>query len=293
MATNIQPQSGINAALARVDYSPPLQAELATGPIKAEAQMKANLRKIEEANNAMQEFQQKKEKRELTKKAVGYIQNLFTEKPQVAKQFAVDPEDTAAVKNYVDVLGGPQEAIKSVADAVKVMEENAADQRIAQTEANADSRLARYISNVNSGVEGVKSKEEAISKAVNQYGFTTDEIDVIRQNVVGLPSTTTGLAQSEYLELVEYVKADNSLQIDISKGVIKYDPTPGSGSDKKELKPGDPMYENLKRDFPNGFRQLEARVGSTNLGTGSTRPPQDARNQTDAYLAAFKTAGVN
>ncbi len=287
MASNIQPQSGINAALARVDYSPPLQAELATGPIKAEAQMKANLRKIEEANSAMKEFQQKKEKRELTKKAVGYIQNLFTEKPQVAKQFAVDPEDTAAVKNYVDVLGGPKEAIKSVADAVKVIEENAADQRIAQTEANADSRVAQYVSDVNSGVEGVRSKEEAISRAVNKYGFTTDQIDIIRRDVVGLPNTTRGLAQSEYLDLVKYIEADGSLQININKGVITYDPTPGSGSDKKELKPGDPMYESLKRDYPNGFRQLEARVGSTNLGTGNTRPPQNSLSQADEIVKAF------
>ena len=52
----IAPGQPINAALARVDSSAPLKAELATGPIRTKAKLEASARKIKQANEAMAEY---------------------------------------------------------------------------------------------------------------------------------------------------------------------------------------------------------------------------------------------
>jgi hypothetical protein len=118
---NIQPQDQrINTNLQLVDYTPSTQATLQSGQFRAQAEIAANLRKIEEANKSMEEYKAKREERKLTDQAAVYLGKLGKSNDPVTKQvmqsLAVNTEDPAEVKNFIKSQGGPTEAMKLIND---------------------------------------------------------------------------------------------------------------------------------------------------------------------------------
>jgi len=124
---NIQPRDNqaINTSLAVVDYTPSTNVTVNTGAFKAQQQIAANTRKINQANAAMKEFKAKREQKKLTDEAVAYIQRLGQSSDEVTqdvmKSIAVNTEDPSEIKNYIKSQGGPTAAMKLINDTADSM----------------------------------------------------------------------------------------------------------------------------------------------------------------------------
>jgi glucan-binding YG repeat protein len=118
----IAPGQQINAALARVDSSAPLQAELATGPIRTQARLEASARKIKQANEAMAEYKQKQETKKLKNQTVAYLQTLNDKKDpatqQVLQGVGVNFEDNKEVGAFIDVMGGSKSTMDTILESI-------------------------------------------------------------------------------------------------------------------------------------------------------------------------------
>jgi hypothetical protein len=113
----ITKQQNVNPAFGSVNNPNQLQAELATGPIRVQESINANLRKAEQARTMVADFKRKKKEKELTNNALSYLSNLNSGNDQAAKQatrmYGLDGNEEEN-KIAIKALGGPAAAIKLI-----------------------------------------------------------------------------------------------------------------------------------------------------------------------------------
>tara|TARA_R100001224_G_C4024684_1_gene150501 strand:+ start:1685 stop:2554 length:870 start_codon:yes stop_codon:yes gene_type:complete len=268
--SNIQPRGGINAALAKVDYSAPLQAEMATGPNAAQAKLQDNIRRIDKANEFVTEFKQNQEEKKLNKQATQYLSGLLQQSPQLQQAIAVDPFNDKEIGTFIDAMGGAQKTMESVSELNTTIMETQAEQQSDMIAATREQFLGNAISNINNfSIPGVETQGEAISYLQGQ-GFQLPEIDKYK-TLIKLPSYSDDAAPvadlKEYGELLEAVKLDKRLTVDQRKGIIK--------RNGKEILPGSEAYEEIKAAYPGGIKYLESiRQGREDLVSRSPRNPE-------------------
>lgn len=267
----IAPKQPINAALGRVDSSAPLQAELATGPIRTAAKLEAGARKIKAANEAMAEFKQKREEKKLKDQTVAYIKSLNEKKDpatqQVLQGISVNMEDNAEVGRFIDVMGGPKNTMDTILQSIQ-------DTQELFREAAKRDKMASGISQAYTGGQSVSgqvmpipsgSTASAKGQAVLELIQQGNDLDTIKEYLSLLdfedPKTPDAVdVGAEVMEDFKNMKQDaednGPYVINFQNGKVKYK---GKGISEKEIKPGDKEYENLRRMYPDGVAELDRR----------------------------------
>ena len=265
----IAPGQQINAALARVDSSAPLQAELATGPIRTQARLEASARKIKQANEAMAEYKQKQETKKLKNQTVAYLQTLNDKKDpatqQVLQGVGVNFEDNKEVGAFIDVMGGSKSTMDTILESIQET------QKLFK-EAETQRKMAEGIQSVYTGGTTVadqtmpggpqpSAKGEAVLSLIQQG----NDLETIKEfiNLLDFEDPVTADPVDVGAEVIEDFK---NMKIDQEAGgpyVINYQNGKvmfrGQGTSKKEISPGSPEYENLRQMYPDGVAELDRR----------------------------------
>jgi hypothetical protein len=263
----IAPGQQINAALARVDSSAPLQAELATGPIRTQARLEASARKIKQANEAMAEYKQKQETKKLKNQTVAYLQTLNDKKDpatqQVLQGVGVNFEDNKEVGAFIDVMGGSKSTMDTILESIqetdKLFKEAETKRKMAQGIQSVYTGGTTVADQTMPGGPQPSAKGEAVLSLIQQG----NDLETIKE-FLGLldfedPVTADPVdVGAEVIEDFKNMKIDQEAGgpyvINYQTGQIKY-----KGRRTQEIKPGSPEYENLRAQYPDGVAELERR----------------------------------
>lgn len=256
----ITPGQQINPAFGRVDYSPKLQAQLATGPTRVQASLAASARKIDKANKFMAEYKQKQETKALNDQAVAYIQRLGQQNDpatqQVMQSLSVNPEDTKEVNQFVKVMGGATEATKTLMEAIKETQE-------LFRAAGEQQQIASSISGVYGGgstqvIPGASAKGAAVNTLL-ESGMAPEDIKEYLSLLdfeEGTPPDVGAEVAEDLKNLRAEAEAGSPYVVNYETGKVQYK---GAGFGKKEIKPGDVEYEQLRRRYPDLVAELDKR----------------------------------
>ena len=267
----IAPKQPINAALARVDSSAPLQAELATGPIRTQARLQASARKLKVANEAMAEYKQKQENKKLKNQTVAYLQSLNEKEDpatqQVLQGVGVNFEDTKEVGAFIDIMGGSSSTMDTILESIQETEK-------LFKEAEARRKMSEGIQSVYTGGTTVadqtmpgapqpSAKGEAVLSLIQQG----NDLETIKEflglldfedPVTADPVDVGAEVMEDFANMQKDKEAGGAYVVNFETGQIKFK---GKGISQKEIKPGDPAYENFRQMYPDGVAELEKRRG--------------------------------
>jgi hypothetical protein len=265
----IAPGQPINAALARVDSSAPLKAELATGPIRTQARLDASARKIKQANEAMAEYKQKQETKKLKNQTVAYLQTLNAKDDpatqQVLEGVGVNFEDNKEVGAFIDVMGGSKSAMDTILETIQETDKLFKEAEQQRTIANQIQGAVQ-----GSGNQGVVTDTTGgptlspESKVLMQLLEVMDPEDVKKyKDLISFEDPETAETVDVGAEVIEDFKnmkldqdAGGAYVVNFETGTVKYK---GKGVSKKEIKPGDSEYENFRQMYPDGVAELDNR----------------------------------
>lgn len=268
----IAPKQPINAALAKVDSSAPLRAELASAPVRVAARLEKSARKLKVANEAMAEYKQKKEAKKLKNQTVSYIQKLFEKEDDATKQvlqsLSINPEDRQEVSQFIDVMGGSKNTmdtiLQSIEDTQKLFRE-AEDQRRISTQlqsaltggqpTSADGTAALTMpDNLSSKGKTVVTLLEAgmPPEDVKEYLNLLDFEDPVTGKTADLGKEV----MEDFANMQKDIDANGPYIINFENGTVKYK---GKGFSNQDINPGDAEYENLRKKYPDGVAELDRR----------------------------------
>lgn len=265
----IAPGQQINAALARVDSSAPLQAELATGPIRTQARLEASARKIKQANEAMAEYKQKQETKKLKNQTIAYLQTLNDKKDpatqQVLQGVGVNFEDNKEVGTFIDVMGGSKSTMDTILESIqetqKLFKEAETQRKMAEGIQSVYTGGTTVSDQTMPGAPTPSAKGEAVLTLIQQG----NDLETIKEfiNLLDFEDPVTAETVDVGAEVIEDFK---NMKIDQEAGgpyVINYQNGKvmfrGQGTSKKEISPGSPEYENLRQMYPDGVAELDRR----------------------------------
>lgn len=286
----IAPKQPINAALAQVDSSAPLRAELASAPVRVAANLQKSAQKLKVANEAMAEFKQKQEARKLKNQTIAYIQKLYEKDDPATKQvlesIAINPEDNKEVGAFIDIMGGSKNTMDTILQSIQDTEKlfkNAEDQRNISTQLqsaltggqqmNADGTPAITMAdNLSSKGQTVVTLLQAgmPPEDVKEYLNLLDFDDPVTGETVDLGKEV----MEDFANMQKDKEAGGAYVVNFETGQIKFK---GKGISQKEIQPGDPAYENFRQMYPDGVAELERRrgfrLGSPLKEEGTTEEP--------------------
>jgi hypothetical protein len=263
----IAPGQPINAALARVDSSAPLQAELATGPIRTKAKLEASARKIKQANEAMAEYKQKQETKKLKNQTIAYLQTLNAKDDpatqQVLQGVGVNFENNKEIGAFIDIMDGPKSTMDTVLESIQET------QKLFK-EAETKRKMAQGIQSVYTGGPTVSgqtmpggpqpsAKGEAVLSLIQQG----NDLETIKEflGLLDFEDPTTAESVDLGQEIIDDFKnmkidqeAGGAYVVNYQTGQIKY-----KGRRTQEIEPGSPEYENFRAQYPDGVAELERR----------------------------------
>lgn len=133
----INKTSNINPQFGSVNNTARLQAELSAGAFEARANIDANLRKADRAQETIAEFKRKREEKQLTQNAIDFLNNQDTQQPAIAetlKMFGLEGAGEEEQKVAIKALGGPSNFIKAITETAEAIrsERAAAQQKAPQ-----------------------------------------------------------------------------------------------------------------------------------------------------------------
>lgn len=265
----IVPGQQINAALARVDSSAPLQAELATGPIRTQARLEASARKIKQANEAMAEYKQKQETKKLKNQTIAYLQTLNDKKDpatqQVLQGVGVNFEDNKEVGAFIDVMGGSKSTMDTILESIqetqKLFKEAETQRKMAQGIQSVYTGGTTVADQTMPGGPQPSAKGEAVLSLIQQG----NDLETIKEflGLLDFEDPVTAETVDVGAEVIEDFKnmkidqeAGGPYVINFENGTVKFK---GKGVSSKEIKPGSPEYENLRQMYPDGVAELDKR----------------------------------
>jgi len=282
----IAPKQPINAALAQVDSSAPLRAELATGPIRTRARLEASARKLKQANESMAEYKQKQENKKLKNQTVAYLQSLNEKEDpatqQVLQGVGVNFEDNKEVGAFIDIMGGSSSTMDTILESIQETEK-------LFKEAETRRKMSQGIQSVYTGGPTVSDQTmpgaptpSAKGQAVLTLIQQGNDLETIKE-FIGLldfedPVTAETVdVGAEVIEDFKNMKIDaegnGPYVINYQNGKVKFK---GKGVSEKEIGPGSPEYENLRQMYPDGVAELDRRR-AFRAGQGA---PKDTSTET-------------
>ena len=283
--SNVPQRNQINAALARIDYTPTLDAEISSGQFAASAvinQREANkqrrenraikalqnqqliqaadvkferevmLENLDAANQLFADKLKAENKAKLKKadisRSVKYVQDVMNRFPSLKERFYFNPENDKEVQNFVKLFDDSGEVRKTFGAAIETFLKTQAKQQEDVAKQRKEERLGSMLQGINSGqFPDVSTYGEAISKFVNA-GFTTDDIAGIDELIV--------LPKSEKSD-PDYKERKTNLIIESIDSLNEQFPNMPLNEKTKELYtlyPGDTdLVDKLKAGLSKGF----------------------------------------